>query len=109
MAARQARSPAPCFYKHYGYLSIHSNVSDNLITDLYVINECRRIGVGKKLLKSALNEFKKNNSNNFLLWVANNNVAAIRLYTSLGFIKGNKHIKRENEGQELILELYSKS
>lgn len=71
-----------------GYVDVTYNLKDNEPFDLYVKPQYRRLGYGRKLMARALMD---NEPNGMLLTVDVDNLAAIRLYESLGFVK------RENE------------
>lgn len=67
-----------------GYLDLTKNYKENEPYDVFVKDEYRRKGYGKKLLAKAI---ELNNPKGMSLMVDVDNVPAIRLYTSMGFDK----------------------
>jgi len=78
-------------HKVVGYLDLTKNYDENEPYDVFVKEECRRKGYGKKLLAKAI---ELNKPKGMSLMVNVDNVPAIRLYTSMGF--------EEVEGQNCI-------
>lgn len=78
-------------HKVVGYLDLTKNYDENEPYDVFVKEECRRKGYGKKLLAKAI---ELNKPKGMSLMVDVDNVPAIRLYTSMGF--------EEVEGQNCI-------
>ncbi len=74
-----------------GYLDLTKNYDENEPYDVFVKEECRRKGYGKKLLAKAI---ELNKPKGMSLMVDVDNVPAIRLYTSMGF--------EEVEGQNCV-------
>jgi GNAT superfamily N-acetyltransferase len=73
---------AICNGKVVGYIDVTSTHKENEPFDLFVLQEYRRKGYGRKLLAKAL---ERNQPNGMGLLVDVDNVPAIRLYASMGF------------------------
>lgn len=67
-----------------GYLDVTCCFDVNEPYDLFVLESCRRMGYGRKLLAEAL---ERNKPNGMLLFLDVDNVPAVRLCESLGFRK----------------------
>ena len=70
--------------KVVGYIDVTYTYNENEPFDLFVLEEYRRIGYGRKLLAKAL---ELNQPNGMMLLVDVDNDPAIRLYESMGFTK----------------------
>ena len=70
--------------KVVGYLDVTYIFKENEPFDLFVLEQYRRRGYGRKLLAKAL---EQNEPNGMMLLVDADNVPAIRLYESMGFAK----------------------
>lgn len=70
--------------KVVGYMDATHCFDENELFDLFVLEEYRRMGYGKKLLAKAL---KMNEPNVMILLIEVDNGPAIRLYESMGFEK----------------------
>ncbi len=70
-----------------GFIILWESGENGQIFDFGIIDEFRRKGYGKLLLNFAINYFKKNNVKIISLEVREDNLAAIKLYESHGFIK----------------------
>ena len=70
--------------KVVGYMDVTYTYNENEPFDLFVLDEYRRIGYGRKLLAKAL---ELNQPNGMMLLVDVDNDPAIRLYESMGFAK----------------------
>ena len=70
--------------KVVGYMDVTYTYNENEPFDLFVLEEYRRIGYGRKLLAKAL---ELNQPNGMMLVVDVDNDPAIRLYESMGFTK----------------------
>lgn len=70
--------------KVVGYMDVTYIYKENEPTDLFVLEEYRRMGYGRKLLAKAL---EMNQPNGMMLLVDIDNDPAIRLYESMGFAK----------------------
>ena len=75
--------------KVVGYLDVTKGFEENEIFDLFVLEDYRRMGFGRKLLAMAI---KTNQPNGMMLTVNVDNIPAIRLYKSVGF----KKVENEN-------------
>ncbi len=71
---------------------------------LAVLEEHRGKGVAKKLLERAVENAKTAGCEKIFLLVADDNAAAIKLYTSLGFVSKGKTEKKLGEKHVLIME-----
>lgn len=69
--------------KVVGYLDVTKGFEENEIFDLFVSEDYRRMGYGRKLLAMAI---KRNAPNGMMLTVNVDNIPAIRLYESVGFL-----------------------
>ena len=70
--------------KVVGYLDVTVGFEENEIFDLFVLEDYRRMGCGRKLLAMAI---QMNQPNGMMLTVNVDNIPAIRLYESVGFGK----------------------
>ena len=70
--------------KVVGYMDVTYTYNENEPFDLFVLEEYRRMGYGRKLLVKAL---EMNQPNGMMLLVDADNDPAIRLYESMGFTK----------------------
>lgn len=70
--------------KVVGYLDVTYIFEENEPFDLLVLEDCRRMGYGRKLLAKAL---EMNRPNGMMLLVDADNTPAICLYASMGFAK----------------------
>lgn len=68
-----------------GYLGIWKSLDEGEITNVAVKEEFRRRGIGRLLLSNALDIAGKTGIMNLVLEVRFSNLAAIRLYESMGF------------------------
>ena len=59
------------------------------INNLFVLEEYRGKGIGKKLMETMMDAFKEKGINNFELYALNNNENALKFYEKLGFKKYN--------------------
>ena len=59
------------------------------INNLFVLEEYRGKGIGKKLMETMMDAFKEKGINNFELYALNNNEDALKFYEKLGFRKYN--------------------
>ena len=59
------------------------------INNLFVLEEYRGKGIGKKLMETMMDAFKEKGINNFELYALNNNENALKFYEKLGFRKYN--------------------
>ena len=56
---------------------------------MFVLEEYRGKGIGKKLMETMMDAFKEKGINNFELYALNNNENALKFYEKLGFKKYN--------------------
>ena len=70
--------------KVVGYQDVTKGFEENEIFDLFILEDYRRMGYGRKLLAMAI---KMNQPNGMMLTVNVDNILAIRLYESVGFWK----------------------
>lgn len=68
-------------------MSIITEAKLGEIATLYVEENCRRAGIGKKLLQLHIKWFEENDINNVRVEVLHNNFSAISLYESVGLRK----------------------
>ena len=68
------------------------------ITELYVIEEYRRRGIGRKLLKATENELNKRGVNHLHVLTGNENIIAQTLYRSCGFKKTSEILLDKDNG-----------
>lgn len=94
-----------CRYDYNNYYE-EENVDCELIA-LYIKPEMKRHGIGRKLMKYAINEFKNSKKEKMILWCLKENYPSRAFYESMGG-KASK-IKLEKFGEkeyELISYLY---
>ncbi len=91
--------------KIIGYVGGWCVLEDADITNIAVLPEYRRQGIGKMLLKRLIIETKKRGSQNIRLEVRESNISAISLYEKFEFIKIYTREKYyENHEDALIME-----
>lgn len=78
---------AVCDGKIAGYIGSYGVLGEMFVTNIAVLPEKRRQGIGEKLLKSLIDVCKAENSAFLTLEVRKSNSAAISLYEKLGFEK----------------------
>ena len=66
------------------------------ITELYVMEEYRRQGIGKQLLMATENELNKRGVNHLHVLTGNENVAAQTLYSLCGYVKTSEILFDKN-------------
>ncbi|MFH1247401.1 MAG: GNAT family N-acetyltransferase [Candidatus Micrarchaeota archaeon] len=76
---------------------------------LAVLEEHRGKGVARRLVESVIEAAKKADCKKMFLLVADGNEAAIKLYTSLGFVSKGKTDKKLGEKHVLLMEKSLKS
>ena len=76
---------AECGGKFCGYVSGEVTVDECEISNIAVIEECRRQGIGRRLLNALLSELVSRSAKSVFLLVRDGNTPAIMLYQSLGF------------------------
>ena len=94
-----------CRYDYNNYYE-EENVDCELIA-LYIKPEMKRHGIGRKLMKYAINEFKNSKKEKMILWCLKENYPSRAFYESMG-VKASK-IKSKKFGEkeyELISYLY---
>ena len=62
------------------------------ITELFVIDSCRRLGIGRRLLSVMENELNKRGAKHFHILTSKDNAAAKALYLSFGFAETSEII-----------------
>ena len=65
------------------------NVQLGEINNIFVLEEYRQKGIGKKLVKTMIDTFKQEGITNIDLYTFGNNVDAIKFYEKIGFKKYN--------------------
>ena len=85
-----------------GYIGIYTVLEEGDITNVAVLPQYRRLGIGKGLVVSVLDFCRNANINAVTLEVRQSNEAAISLYTKLGFkvegIRKNYYQKPTEDG-----------
>ena len=76
-----------------GYLGIQKSLDELQILGIGILEEYRNTGLAKKLTAELIRFFKNSYQNKVILEVRESNIAAINLYTSVGF---SQYGKREN-------------
>ncbi len=71
--------------KVLGYIGVQEICGEAYITNIAVFNEYRKLGIGRKLLKTAIENAKSRNCEFITLEVRESNVSAISLYESENF------------------------
>jgi len=84
--------------KIIGYSAYLLSGDDSEIVQIVVDKEYRKMGYGKKLLESGINEMKKLNKNSIFLEVRVSNMAARNLYLGAGFKEIN--VRKNYYGNE---------
>lgn len=65
------------------------NVQLGEINNIFVLEEYRQKGIGKKLVKTMIDTFKQEGITNIDLYTFGNNIDAIKFYEKIGFKKYN--------------------
>jgi len=87
-----------------GYIGTHTVLDECYITNIAVTKNIRRSGVGKSLLKTAVNSAQKNGASFITLEVRQSNTPAIELYKKLGFkMQGNRKNFYDNPQEDGII------
>ncbi|MCR4891063.1 MAG: ribosomal protein S18-alanine N-acetyltransferase [Lachnospiraceae bacterium] len=88
-----------------GCCGLRNMCGDGNISNVMVVPESRRQGIGEKLLRSLMEETRKIGVHNFTLEVRSRNYAALDLYGKLGFVQEGlrRGFYREPEDDALIL------
>ena len=81
----EARDEAPSESTLLGFFVAHQLAPDWELENIVVVPRAQRTGVGKRLLEALLEEARKTHSESVFLEVRESNLAARRLYESLGF------------------------
>ena len=68
-----------------------------IVQNLIIGEDCRKLGIGSKLMKKAMEEVEKRNAIETHVWTEFDNMQAINLYTKHGFKKRYLLLERENE------------
>lgn len=68
-----------------GYIGVQEICGEAYITNIAVFGDCRNLGIGRTLLKTASNNAKSRNCDFITLEVRESNGSAISLYESEGF------------------------
>ena len=71
--------------KVLGYIGVQEICGEAYITNIAVFGDCRNLGIGRTLLKTAANNAKSRNCDFITLEVRESNGSAISLYESEGF------------------------
>lgn len=86
--------------KLVGSLRIKYVNNSFVFREVYVLEEKRNFGIGKKMMIEMLKFLKIMNKNPIVLYVDPNNIIAITLYKKLGFIRVNNDKYGENYGDK---------
>jgi ribosomal protein S18 acetylase RimI-like enzyme len=65
------------------------------VKDLFVIPECRKQGIGKRLVREAEKEFRKRRLSHICLTVLSNNKNALETYKAAGFKEAKKEMRKK--------------
>ena len=94
-----------CRYDYNNYYE-EENVDCELIA-LYIKPEMKRHGIGRKLMKYAINEFKNSKKEKMILWCLKENYPSRAFYESMGGKASKIKSKKFGENEyELISYLY---
>ena len=73
------------------------NVQLGEINNIFVLEEYRQKGIGKKLVKTMIDTFKQEGITNIDLYTFGNNIDAIKFYEKIGFKKYNVQMLYEKD------------
>lgn len=73
------------------------NVQLGEINNIFVLEEYRQKGIGKKLVKTMMDTFKQEGITNIDLYTFGNNIDAIKFYEKIGFKKYNVQMLYEKD------------
>lgn len=68
---------------------------------LYLLQECRGLGIGRQLVSAIAKYFKKNNIDSMLVWVMEKNKSGVGFYERLG---GKEYLRRKSEFGGMVVE-----
>ncbi|MDE6618875.1 MAG: ribosomal protein S18-alanine N-acetyltransferase [Clostridiales bacterium] len=85
-----------------GYVSGEVTADECEISNIAVVEQYRRMGVGKTLLASLLNELTVRGVHSVFLLVRDGNVSATALYQSLGFTRVGRR-KNYYKGKDALI------
>ncbi len=68
---------------------------------LYLLQECRGLGIGRQLVSAIAKHFKKNNIDSMLVWVMKKNKSGVGFYERLG---GKEYLRRKSEFGGMVVE-----
>ena len=86
-----------------GYLMSQENLEDIHIHNIAVKKDCRRKGIGSRMLLHLIDASRMNNIRKLCLEVKNINISAIKLYQSHGFIASGEKKNYYEDGSNAIL------
>lgn len=68
---------------------------------LYLLRECRGLGIGRQLVSAIAKHFKKNNIDSMLVWVMGKNKSGVGFYERLG---GKEYLRRKSVFGGMVVE-----
>ncbi|WP_258000297.1 GNAT family N-acetyltransferase [Bacillus sp. Marseille-P3661] len=74
--------------------SIDDELYDGELYALYLLKECRGLGVGRQLFSAVAKHFKENCINSVLVWVMEQNKSGLGFYERMG---GKEYLRRKSE------------
>lgn len=95
--------------KILGFGGIWKAVDDCHVTDIVVKKDCRRLGIGSKILEKLIQVAKQTNLGSITLEVNINNIPAQKLYNKYGFkALGVRKKYYNNTDDAIVMTLYFK-
>lgn len=86
-----------------GFISYFTKDDECEITTLYILPQYQSLGLGNKLMNSAIDDiYQYNRYISLSLWVLKTNLSAISFYEKLGFKSDGKHSEELYEDTKII-------
>ncbi|MEC1525401.1 GNAT family N-acetyltransferase [Neobacillus niacini] len=87
-----------------GFAAGKSIVDDNFdgeLYSLYLLQECRGLGVGRQLVSAIARHFKEKGIASMMVWVMERNISGLGFYERMG---GRAYLHRNNEFGGMVVE-----
>lgn len=74
---------------------------DGELYSLYLLQECRGLGVGRQLVSAVANHFKEKGITSMMVWVMEQNKSGLGFYERIG---GEEYIRRKSEFGGMVVD-----
>jgi ribosomal protein S18 acetylase RimI-like enzyme len=81
--------------------SIDNETFDGELYSLYLLQECRGLGIGRKLVSAIAKQFKEKGIASMMVWVMEQNKSGLGFYERLG---GKEYLRRKSEFGGLVVD-----